>query len=79
MLTDDRGFADPFFGRLVPDQRDQRGGNDEFDQEAHCLNEDGGSKVEDGREFGKRRGKSYRLWGYQLSGDSIKLFTLTNN
>jgi len=33
MLTGHGRFADPFFGRLVPDQRDQRGGEDEFEQE----------------------------------------------
>lgn len=35
MLADQRRFADPFFDRLVPDQRDQRGGEDEFEEEAH--------------------------------------------
>ena len=35
MLTDHGRFADPFFDGLIPDQRDQRGGEDEFEQEAH--------------------------------------------
>ena len=33
--ADDRSFAGPFFGRLVPQQRDQQGGDDDFNQETH--------------------------------------------
>ena len=32
MLANHGRFADPFFDRLVPDQRDQRRGNDEFEE-----------------------------------------------
>ena len=35
MLADYWGFADPFFERLVPRQRDERAGNDDFEEKAH--------------------------------------------
>src|SRR5205809_950149 len=35
MMPDDRRFAHPFFKRFLPGQRDQRRGEDNFDQEAH--------------------------------------------
>lgn len=31
----------PFLERLLPGQGDQRGSNDEFEEEAHLLNENG--------------------------------------
>jgi hypothetical protein len=37
MLADHWGFADPLLKRLFPGQRDERGGEDDFDEEAHFF------------------------------------------
>lgn len=35
MLADHWGFADPLTERLLPAQHDERGGEDDFEEEAH--------------------------------------------
>ena len=35
VLADHWGFADPLLKRLFPGQRDERGGEDDFEEEAH--------------------------------------------
>jgi hypothetical protein len=48
MLADQRSLAGPFLERLLPAQRDERGGEDDFEEEAHFRSENGGLRMEDG-------------------------------